>query len=51
MKNAILGFLVGAAVMYWSGQHGEATVQAVAAWFWGAAGNYNGSSELSDPSR
>lgn len=43
MRNLIVGFFLGAAVVYWSGHHSETVVQAVTGWVTGAAGNYNSS--------
>ena len=45
MKKFMLGVLLGAAVMQWSGHHSDTIVRSVSHWFWGAAGNYTGSSD------
>jgi hypothetical protein len=47
MKKFMLGVLLGAAVMHWSGHHSDTIVRSVTDWFWGAAGNYAGASDSS----
>jgi hypothetical protein len=51
MKKFMLGVLLGAAVMHWSGHHSDTIVRSVTDWFWGAAGNYAGSSDSSAAKR
>lgn len=40
MKNFILGFLIGAAAVYWCGHRSDLVVDAVVGWVVGAADNY-----------
>ena len=42
MKTFILGFVLGAAMIYWSGQRSDVLVDAVSGWVFGAADNYRG---------
>lgn len=45
MKGFVLGLILGAAVVYWSGHHSETVVDAVTGWVVGAADNYNSGAE------
>jgi len=45
MKKFMLGLLLGAALMHWSGHHSDEIVRSVSSWFWGAANNYAGSND------
>jgi hypothetical protein len=42
MKQFVMGFLVGATIVYWSGERSDDLVASVTAWFEGAAGHYQG---------
>jgi hypothetical protein len=42
MKRFVLGLLIGAAAVYWSGYRSDVVAEAVVEWVVGAADNYRG---------
>jgi hypothetical protein len=46
MKEFLLGLLMGAALVYWSGQRSEVVADAVSRWIGGAADNYRSPSDF-----
>jgi hypothetical protein len=52
MKKFVLGLLIGAAAVYWSGYRSEVVAEAVVGWVVGAADNYRGEEDpMADDSR